>query len=69
MREFDYREFTVKGNGMFPIDMLRYDNCWPATSEDAAKLAGRGPREVTLGTRNRTAPTVGRWPSFMWRVV
>lgn len=22
----------------FPVDMLRYDGCWPATSEDANKL-------------------------------
>ena len=24
-------EFTVRGTGEFPTDMLRYDCCWPAT--------------------------------------
>lgn len=32
-------EITVNSSfGSFPLDMLRYDCCWPATSEDAAKL-------------------------------
>ena len=26
--------FTVEGTGMFPVDMLRYDNCWPRTEQD-----------------------------------
>ena len=31
--------FTVEGTYPFPVDMLRYDACWPATSEDAVQLA------------------------------
>jgi hypothetical protein len=30
--------FTVEGTYPFPVDMLRYDACWPATSEDAVQL-------------------------------
>jgi hypothetical protein len=24
---------TVRGSGYFPVDMLRYDQCWPSDSE------------------------------------
>ena len=72
--EFDQRVFTVEGTGRFPYDMLRYDNCWPYTSEDAGRLdsvepEGRGRRRVVLATRWRMAPTDARWESFLWRVV
>ena len=30
-------EFTVKGIGGLPIDMMRYDRCTPLTQEDASK--------------------------------
>jgi len=29
---------TVPPHGQFPIDMLRYDECWPASGEDAAQV-------------------------------
>lgn len=68
--------FTVAGSGDFPIDMLRYDRCWPASSDDAGNIAGgaysepRGQRTVTLacqpGDNWRSMPTHGRWSSFGW---
>jgi len=66
--------FVVKGIGRFPIDMLRYDSAYPRTSEDAIKIdqacAGELRKwEVSLCSESRHAPTVGRWESFLSRVV
>lgn len=67
-------EFTVEGRGSFPIDMLRYDSCWPAREgtdsfgieASLRPRSGRDKRKVTLvGLRE---PTVGRWESFGWKV-
>jgi hypothetical protein len=71
------KRFTVTGSGSFPLDMLRYDSCWPEAAEDAAKIEascrGEKSRDVTINLstsdRNFTVPTVGRWVSFNWRVV
>lgn len=30
---------TIVGSGRFPIDMLRYDTCFPFTEVDAHKVA------------------------------
>ena len=64
--------FTVEGSGEFPLDMLRYDRCWPATQNDAIQInAHMGRRTVTLATGQRSTasyPTVARWESFLWRV-
>lgn len=79
-------EFTVQGNGReassnqryFPLDMLRYDTCWPMRPDDVSKLTsdplvGDEVREVTLMTMRRTkgehAVTIDRWLSFGWPVV
>ena len=40
--------FAVRGSGIFPFDMLRYDRCWPNTSDDATTMADKGMREITL---------------------
>lgn len=67
--------------GSFPIDMLRYDRCTPATENDSGKIAGmcsRGyPREqeeatVTLTGYSQTRTphiTEARWKSFGCDVV
>lgn len=63
------KTFKVTGTGNFPIDMLRYDACWPATESDAAHLQfEKGRRTITLHTHNPSAPTNGRWNSFLWNV-
>ena len=71
--------FAVKGRGGFPLDMLRHDQCYPATSEDA-HLIGEvldyaretpGPHEVTLYCNQDRAfgtPNERRWASFGWKV-
>lgn len=69
---------TVKGHGQFPIDMLRYDHCWPKTDDDSERIVRSIDRisypedvEVTL---ERKAPkghawTLDRWKSFRYVVV
>ena len=68
-------KFTVQGRMVFPVDMLRYDACWPYTTEDAIEIACSldrvdppEVRTVTLITSmNRIAK--GRWESFGWKVL
>jgi hypothetical protein len=69
--------FAVEGVGEFPIDMLRYDQCWPITPLDAAKIAdsyqsvntkGYARRRVALCSANHKI-TPERWASCGWRVV
>ena len=65
----------------FPLDMLRYDGCWPASSEDVAKIAltlngvGVGFDEVLAirvkkygARRGAEAWTKERWASFSVRL-
>ena len=72
------KKFTVKGiNTPFPIDMLRFDECWPASVEDSGKLSntfgfrhGRRVRwQLTLISTRQDAPTVDRWLSYSIDVV
>ena len=65
------RSFTVEGIGAFPLDMLRYDECYPCTQGDVAKIAYKDSKQVyrvSLGTNNSTV-TSARWESFGWRVI
>lgn len=59
--------YTVEGIGAFPLDMLRRDRCWPADSNDAARLDGEERRAVAL--RGLDHPTGDRWLSFGWEVL
>jgi hypothetical protein len=67
--------FTVEGKGIFPADMLRYDCCWPVTTNDAIRMVFTAPfsvqklRQIHLMTNAENRPTVGRWESFGWKVV
>jgi hypothetical protein len=67
--------FKVRGKGNFPIDMLRYDECFPSTPvdvsyiEDVSRVEGkRVEREVSLVTNKKYGPTEARWESFGWTV-
>jgi hypothetical protein len=64
-------EFTVTGKGQFPIDMLRYDLCWPATGSDSTDIANAyrtsGAHRIDL--KGLKTPTPARWASFGWTVV
>ena len=62
-----YHEYEVYGQGLIPIDMLRYNQSFPSTSEGLSKNE-RG--VVKLGTiaPKKWTPTEGRWRSFGWIV-
>ena len=72
-------QFTVIGRGVFPLDMLRYDGCYPKLETDTITIGKDGLREVELhktlnwGTPHELlkvwVPTVGRWNSFGWAVL
>lgn len=67
-------EFNVSGVVAFPIDMLRYDSCYPATEHDsgvieAAMRHDPGIKTVRLRMAiNGSRPTIERWLSFIWVV-
>jgi len=54
----------------FPVDMLRYDACWPADDKSAALMLS-GSLQLTdrITLRSAYAPTVERWESFDYQVV
>lgn len=69
---------VVQGSRSFPIDMLRYDNCRPATEADSRKIMNsiqfphdirEEPVEVSVIGNGTMALTRARWESFGWRVV
>ena len=63
-------EYWVSGRGQFPLDMLRYDLAWPATSQDAAALDNyTGVRTIrSVKLQSYCEPTIDRWLSFCWSV-
>ena len=68
----------VRGSGAFPLDMLRYDACWPTHQEDVLNIGttlGRNAKERTVSvstitthriTKDAIPFTEGRWRSFGW---
>lgn len=62
------------GRGQFPIDMLRYDRCYPESESDSAQIQyDRSERSVTVVALTYSkfvgaAWTPKRWESFMWRL-
>jgi hypothetical protein len=74
--------FEVEGRTQFPLDMLRYDACWPEGQEDVSKIhslmetetrmqmrrEGKLPARIRLCS-NTMARTTARWNSVGWRVV
>jgi len=71
--------FTVRASGPmgFPLDMLRYDCCWPRRSEGvlmiSGLIAGTGAtpngqvKEIEL--TGIAPPNYARWRTFGWLVV
>ncbi len=63
-------EYVVTGMGDFPVDMLHFDQCWPATGDDAAKIVEPAspaePRSIRMRSHQR--PDTDRWSSFGWTV-
>lgn len=67
MNKTEQITFRVEGAGDFPLDMLRYDRCFPAAGVDVETIRADGARRVTLLSDRH--PTPARWDSFGWRVV
>lgn len=69
-----YQVFTVTGMGHFPLDMLRYDHCWPAYEREMYLINNHEDprsRSITIARRVDTKnemPTIERWDSFGWTV-
>ena len=61
-------EFYVSGRGDFPVDMLRYDQCWPLGPTDAAMLYPTVRDHRFAAIASNTPPTPERWRSFGWVV-
>lgn len=69
-------EFTVEGRGEFPLDMLRYDRCWPKRESEDVGAIEKSFRQTQLGAadlyavrlRGLREPEAARWKSFGWRV-
>ncbi len=71
--------FVVEGRGHFPVDMLRYDTCWPSTQRDVSTIEyftrdfrTEKPRRVALSSAHKLKgfkPTNERWSSFGWVVI
>ena len=75
-----FYKLTVSGKGLFPTDMLRYDQCFPCSERDSASIddphrygdMSGEIRTVELCASNvnpNWQPTTGRWNSFNWQVV
>jgi hypothetical protein len=66
------QRFKVTGTGHFPIDMLRYDSCFPANPHDVPEIADCGERRTVELKRwvygKDVLPTAARWASFSWTV-
>lgn len=72
--------FVVEGLDVFPIDMLRYDSCYPKDSTsvgniifslDPTILADQKEmgRPFRVGLISDKEPFVGRWTTFGWTVI
>lgn len=55
-------EYYVSGRRQFPVDMLRYDACWPVDGD----ILDEGFRSIKV--RSYCPPTPSRWESFGWSV-
>ena len=64
--------FVVSGYNSFPLDMLRYDKCWPQTPDGVDNLtidlASSILKAQTVKLCSHFHPTVERWESFGWTV-
>lgn len=68
--------FTVEGSGPFPIDMLRYDHCWPETEQSSSgqiydsfiSRRKNFPR-YKIALVGVMPPTRARWESFGWKLI
>lgn len=73
-------KFKVIGAGAFPIDMLRYDCCYPVTQKCVEEITASHDTATRVHRRNCRqlfsvelvsrvgSPEERRWASFAWRL-
>tara|TARA_Y100001951_G_C11105105_1_gene164264 strand:+ start:93 stop:377 length:285 start_codon:yes stop_codon:yes gene_type:complete len=65
-------EFIVRGKGAFPLDMLRYDKCYPLDGSFSGVFRN-GRTDTLIDVRLRSDKdrllTPDRWNSFGWGIV
>jgi hypothetical protein len=61
----------IQGRGEFPMDMLRYDSCYPNSERDSVLIADTvrsykrdGRWSICVKSASKNPWTVGRWESF-----
>jgi len=75
MKRYTHRAIvTVPPHAEFPLDMLRYDQCYPATENDSALILrttdrSRDTNAITVERSSTSSQwsvafTVARWQSF-----
>ena len=66
-----HRIATINGRGKFPIDMLRYDACWPYQSVDASIIQEADWGDTwsvrVIKAADTGSFTIARWASFNCR--
>lgn len=76
-------QYTVRGEGTFPLDMLRYETSYPFSEEDSHKIEATfdntgplnsDPIRLCRWVEDQQAADYwnasrGRWESFGWEVV
>lgn len=76
--KFTFRSKPGSFGRPFPIDMLRRDQCWPATESDSQQIVfsqndAWGMSEAryvsVFSVRTLRDMTLARWESFGWEVV
>lgn len=66
--------WTIEGFGAFPIDMLRYDCCFPERESEDSYVIGQShypgldERWTVRVLSHKPQPTLRRWESFLCRV-
>ena len=61
----------VTGTGPFPLDMMRYDCCWPSSSADVYIMEDTDKRTLFVKMASSTKKatwTPERWASFGWKL-
>ena len=60
--------FRVEGKESFPMDMLRYDSCFPNSPHDVDMMRIDIDERIIELVSNYP-PTKARWESFGWNVI
>jgi len=74
MKRYQFTVTPKHNDNQFPMDMLRYDRCYPLTERDAREIERsteltESRREIVIMLQsNDRSPTADRWDSRGWKV-